>query len=210
MEKHSISDIEKDSFGTSAPVSSTGRIYMALGVELVACALIYVNYDKLNASALGAWVPQSLLAPTLLGMSSACLAQLVNQGFLMKQPRRFNLSRLAKFGIWGAINAVTTNMFFDVLRARLDMQRDAVTAVLLDQFVNSPLCQLLFVIWHSIWDDLALGPLLRTTYPRSLKTSYMFWPFVSIFTFFVLPHGLMFPVNCIANIVWTVVLGVLT
>lgn len=183
------------------------RLYLVLLGELAVCAATYLHYEALNAGAWGQAVPRGLLAPVLLGLVLAALAQLISQTF-MARPTKLVPLRLAKFAVWGAINAAITTLYLAALQ-QLSLAENDLMCVVVDQLLMSPISQMLFVVWHSVWDDLPLGPLMRTHYPRSMMYSYSFWPFVSVFCFFILPDAMVFPVNCFANVVWNVILSML-
>lgn len=165
-------------------------VVLSIALELVALLLVYFNYAKL-------FNVYPLLAPTLLGALTAALAQLVHQ--LMRE--KLSGSRLLKFMVWGCINGCLTAMWIDTLVAQFD---SAMYRVLIDQTVGAPLFQLVFSVLSSLWDNDSVP---HNTYFRALRYSYCYWPFVSVGMFIFVPQPLMFPCNCIANLIWNLLLS---
>ena len=68
-----------------------------------------------------------------------------------------------------------------------------------------------FSILNSLWET---GELISTTarssYLRSLRYSYCYWPIFSVCLFLLVPPQMMFPANCLSNLLWNLILSRLT
>lgn len=171
------------------------RAFFYIFAELVASIILYTQYTSIA-------LVNPLLAPILLGSATAALAQLLDQYWR----GRFSDSRVAKFLSWGAINGYFTALWVDLLVLRV---YTVPYRIIIDQLVGAPLFQLAFTILSSIWDTDHTVSLfsVRTSYLRSLKYSYCFWPFASMAMFFFVPAHLMVVSNCTANFIWNIVLS---
>lgn len=175
-------------------VSGRRTIWLYMFLECVTSLVIYFNYGRLL-------LLYPLLAPTLLGASTAALAQSINQYI----KGRLVDSRVVKFAIWGLINGCFSALWIEMLILNLD---SVIYRVLLDQAVGAPLFQLLFNILSSVWDQ--DGQNTRATFFRALRYSYCYWPFVSIAMFVFVPPQFMFVCNCFANLLWNLILSRVT
>lgn len=179
-------DLEKPKL---AQVAS--RAYLYLAVQLVSIVAVYVNYAYLQE-----WHP--LLAPTLLGASSAGLAQSISQCY----KNIASEGKLFKFLVWGLINGCFTELWIDMLMARVT---NVVSRVVIDQTIGASCFQLAFSLLSAAWDlDSTTSP--RTTYLRSMRLSYCYWPFVSAAIFTLAPEQRMVMCSCLANFVWNLIL----
>lgn len=173
--------------------STFKKLIIALVIESTIALTIYYNYDYLNLF-------HPMLAPTLLGCSSGALAQSINQYF----KRKFYLNKIVKFMIWGCINGYFTVAWINILVTRID---NLPARIIIDQLVGSPSFQLIFNILNTLWDQ---GELYTSStghsFVKSLKYSYCYWPFFSILLFMLIPQSLMFPCNCLANLLWNIIL----
>ncbi|ABN67061.1 predicted protein [Scheffersomyces stipitis CBS 6054] len=169
------------------------KLVIYLVVEAVVSLTIYFNYDKLCNF-------NGVLGPALLGSSTAAMAQSINQYSKMK----FNLSKVFQFMVWGAINGYFTVVWIDTLIVKVD---NLVYRIIVDQAVGAPLFQLVFNILNSLWDHGEISAHTRSSYIKSLKYSYCFWPFVSVCIFVFIPQVMMFPCNCMANLLWNMILS---
>ncbi|KAK6458221.1 uncharacterized protein RJT20DRAFT_126187 [Scheffersomyces xylosifermentans] len=172
------------------------QLITALLLETIISLTIYFNYDSLC-------LVSPVLGPSLLGSSTAALAQSLNQYSRMK----FSLSRLIKFIVWGSINGYFTVIWIDILIMRVD---NLAYRVIIDQTVGAPVFQLIFSILSSLWDHGELSVNTRNSYFKSLKYSYCFWPFFSVCSFVFIPKVMMFPANCLANLIWNLILSKLS
>ncbi|CAI5760647.1 unnamed protein product [Candida verbasci] len=191
-------DLEKSSTTTthlhpsSKPILK--RLLFALFIELVISSTIYYNYDKIN-------VINPMLGPTLLGCFSGALAQSINQYF----KKKFTLNKIFKFMVWGLINGYFTAAWINILITRVE---NLFYRIMTDQFIGAPIFQLIFNLLNSLWDQGELFTITtKNSFFKSLKYSYCYWPFVSIFSFVFIPQSLMFPCNCLANLLWNIILS---
>ncbi|KAI5956841.1 hypothetical protein KGF54_000459 [Candida jiufengensis] len=170
------------------------KLYFALILETIISITIYYHYDKIS-------VIHQHLAPTLLGCSSGALAQSINQ-FMKK---KFTLNKIFKFMIWGSINGYFTVTWINLLILNFD---NLIYRIIIDQLVGAPIFQLIFNILNTLWDH---GELFsknpKQAYLKSLKYSYCYWPFFSVFSFVFVPQTMMFPSNCLANLIWNLILS---
>lgn len=171
------------------------KIWLHIFVETLTSVIIYSTYTRLVLYYL-------FLAPTLLGASTAALAQSMNQLY----KGRLSNSRLLKFVLWGCINGCFTALWIDTLVARVE---SVFYRILIDQLVGAPSFQLIFHLLGKVWDVAEPGqpsPSI-STFLMALSYSYCYWPFVSIAMFVFIPPPLMFISNCIANLIWNVILS---
>lgn len=171
------------------------RAYLYIFFEMMFSIILCTEY-----SAVALVYP--LLAPILLGSSTAALAQLLNQYWKHK----FSDKKVIKFIVWGAINSYFTTLWIDFLVLNVPK---ASSRILLDQLVGAPLFQLTFTVLSSFADSDIPNPKFtsRATYFRSLKYSYCYWPFVSTAMFTLIPPRFMFMSNCLANFIWNMILS---
>ncbi|WLF81696.1 hypothetical protein PVL30_005496 [Lodderomyces elongisporus] len=170
------------------------RLYIALLIEATASLTIYYHYANIGAVS-------PMLAPTILGCSSGALAQSINQF----QRRKFTINKILKFMIWGSINGYFTVAWINILMNNFD---SLVYRILVDQAIGAPIFQLIFNILNTLWDSGELfSKSTRNSYIKSLKYSYCYWPFFSVFSFMFVPHTMMFPCNCLANLIWNIILS---
>ena len=164
-----------------------------LAVEALVSATIYYNYDNLLTV-------HRLLAPALLGASTASLAQSMNQ-YVKK---KLNFNKIMKFMVWGVINGSFTVLWIEFLMSRTD---NLFYRILIDQLVGAPSFQLIFNVLSTLWDTGEISHNTKALYIRSLKYSYCFWPFFSMVSFGFIPQPLLFPANCLANLIWSLILS---
>lgn len=174
-------------------LTSRKKLIFILLIEAALCTCIYYHYDNLAKY-------HALLAPTLLGMSSAALAQSLNQYV----KRKLSFNRIAKFMLWGSINGCFTVMWVDLLMTNIE---HIAYRVIVDQLVGAPIFQLVFSILNALWDHGEISSNFQSTYFNSLKYSYCFWPFFLVGLFVFLPQAVMFPANCVANLFWNIILS---
>lgn len=177
--------------------TSRRKLLLYIFLEAAATVVIYINYNFLINS-------YPLLAPTLLGASTAALAQSLHQ----YHKRRFSASNIFKFVIWGLINGCTTALWIESLVTHVE---SVLYRILLDQLIGAPCFQLTFHALSKMWDNANLSAPSSVSsisaYFSSLKYSYCYWPFVSVAMFMFIPPNLMFLSNCIANLVWNLILS---
>lgn len=164
-----------------------------LVLETIISAVIYYNYEVLLQV-------HRLLAPTLLGAATASLAQSINQ-YVKK---KLNYNKIFKFMVWGIINGSFTVLWIDFIISKTD---NLVYRIMIDQLVGAPLFQLIFNILSTLWDTGEISHNTRALYFKSLKYSYCFWPFFSIVSFGFIPETFLFPANCLANLLWSLILS---
>ncbi|PSK39355.1 hypothetical protein C7M61_001965 [Candidozyma pseudohaemuli] len=171
------------------------KIWLHILLETIASVVIYSSYTKLVLLYL-------FLAPTLLGASTAALAQSMNQLY----KGRLSVSKLLKFLIWGCINGCFTALWIDTLVARVD---SVFYRILIDQLIGAPSFQLTFHLLGKVWDVAEPGHPSPSfsTFLTALSISYCYWPFVSIAMFVFIPQLLMFISNCVANLIWNMILS---
>lgn len=170
------------------------RAYVYLAVELLVGSQILLSYDLVAAKF-------PLVAPTLLGASSAAFAQSLIQLFRQK----ISTNRLSKFIVWGCINGCFTALWIDVLVSRVN---NVAYQIIIDQTIGAPLFQLMYSVLSSIWEnDSIISLSSQSTFLKSLRYSYCYWPFISTSMFVLAPPQLMFFLNCLASFVWNLVLS---
>ncbi|CAK9440133.1 uncharacterized protein LODBEIA_P42330 [Lodderomyces beijingensis] len=207
-EKINLGDLEKSS-GTFSPSSTRTaqehhhhhlhpsskhilkKLYSAMLIEAAISITIYYNYSRIASV-------YPMVAPTLLGCSTAALAQSINQ-FSRK---KFTLNKIFKFMVWGCINGYFTVAWINVLMVNFD---NLFLRILVDQLVGSPTFQLVFNVLSTIWDQGEVFSI--NAYIKSLKYSFCFWPIFSTISFTFIPQGLMFPCNCLASLIWNIILS---
>lgn len=179
-----------------APISLKRKLIVCLIIETIISLIIYYNYDTLVNI-------HQLLGPSLLGASTAALAQSINQF----SKKKFDFNKICKFIVWGTINGLFTVLWVDMLITRFE---NLVYRILVDQAIGAPIFQMVFSILNSLWDNGELTASVRVKYIKSLKYSYCYWPFFSIGLFSFIPKTMMFPANCLANLFWNIVLSKLS
>lgn len=187
-------DLEKSAH--LEPVSKQGRhkLFAFLVVECAISLAIYFEYTTIVTTA------GPLIAPTLLGASTAALAQSMNQYFRKK----FSFNRIVKFVAWGSINGLFTVLWIDTLVTKID---NIALRIITDQLVGAPCFQIVFNILNSLWDAGEISAATRLAFFKSLKYSYCYWPFFSVLSFVLIPQTMMFPANCLANLIWNLILS---
>ncbi|CUM65198.1 uncharacterized protein PRCAT00002826001 [Priceomyces carsonii] len=179
------------------PVSSIVKRKLILNVviETTLSIVFYHYYEKIEEVNL-------LLAPALLGASTAALAQSFNQA----QKLKYSINRVLKFTVWGIINGTLTALWINLLMQRI---KNLSYRILVDQLLGVPIFQLIFNVLNSLWDQGELGSNTRINYLKALRYSYFFWPFFSICLFLFFPQRVMFPANCLANLIWNLILSMI-
>lgn len=198
LEKSTLNPVDSASSYIYSPVlvGINRRLILYLVIESIISLAIYYNYDRIGQI-------QPFLAPVLLGSSTGALAQSINQ----YSKKKFSLNRIFKFIVWGSINGYFTVLWIDMLISRLD---NLLYRIIVDQLVGAPTFQLVFNILNSLWDHGEITKSTRLAYFKSLKYSYCYWPFFSIASFIFIPKTLMFPANCLANLIWGIILSKMT
>ncbi|KAL6454124.1 hypothetical protein SBY92_003583 [Candida maltosa Xu316] len=170
------------------------KLVLALIIEGTISCTVYYNYGKIASI-------HPMLAPTLLGCFSGALAQSTNQYF----KKIFTLNKIFKFMVWGSINGYFTSAWISILVTQID---NKLYRILIDQTFGAVMFQLIFNILNSLWDQGEIfSSQTRVSFFRSLKYSYYFWPFFSILSFMFIPESMMFPSNCLANLIWNLILS---
>lgn len=175
------------------PKYITRRLVLNLLTEATLSLIVYYNYDFLLNY-------HRLLAPSILGASTAMMAQSINQFFKSK----LSYNKICKFLVWGLINGAFTVLWFDFIIVKFE---SITYRILVDQMVGAPSFQLVFNILNSLWDHGEITSNTRAVYIKSLKYSYCFWPFFSIVGFMFIPEAFLFPANCLANLLWSLILA---
>lgn len=182
----------------SPPRHLTRKLIAYLIVESIISLAIYLNYTNIAIT-----TSTTLIGPTLLGASTAALAQSFNQ-FIRK---KFSFNRICKFIVWGSINGCFTVLWIDLLINQID---NLIIRIITDQLIGAPIFQMVFNILNTLWDNGEITSSIRTTYLKSLKYSYCFWPFFSIISFMLIPQSMIFPASCLANLIWNSILSKLS
>lgn len=189
-------DVEKSSNPDYRPSTSSvhRKLIISLVAESVIGFLVYYNYTAIEARL------SPLVAPTLLGAATASLAQSLNQ----YSRKKFSLNRICKFIVWGCINGCFTALWIDILLNRID---NLVYRIMVDQMVGAPAFQMIFSILNSLWDTGDISPAMRQSYLKALKYGYCFWPFFSVCAFVFIPQSMIFSANCLATLIWNLILS---
>lgn len=193
LEKSALTSDETNPPLYPAPKPLKRKLIIYLFIESVISFSLYCNYHQLINI-------HPLVAPMLLGSSTAALAQSINQYF----KKKLNLSRVCKFLVWGSINGFFTALWVELLMSKLD---NALHRIVVDQLVGAPIFQMVFNILSSLWENGEISASTRYKYIKSLKYSYCYWPLFSISTFVYIPRTMIVPANCLANLVWNIVLS---
>ena len=164
--------------------------------EITISLFIYYYYPSLENL-------HGLVAPCLLGASTAALAQSINQ----YSKKKFNQNKIYKFILWGLINGICTVLWTRVIT---DYFQELTHRVLIDQLIGSPVFQLVFNILNSLWNEGTINKSTRITFLKAMKYSYFFWPFFSIVLFVFIPAEMLFPATCLANLMWNIILSKLS
>ncbi|KAH3670490.1 hypothetical protein OGAPHI_001005 [Ogataea philodendri] len=172
------------------------RFSYFIAVQVFLVYLIFLYYDSINEY-------HPLLAGALLAGQTSCLAQTLNQFY----HRSISISKHIKFYIWGVMNGMATTLWIKMLMTKVDTQS---MRFVYDQTFGGLVFQFLFILYNCIWERQDLLTHMKTTYIQSLKYYYMMWPFVSYLCFFHIPNHLIFPINCLCNLIFTVLLTLLT
>lgn len=177
----------------------SGPLRRRLLLNLVAAATlsmtIYYNYQTIITQL------HPLAAPAMLGTTSAAFAQSLNQ-YIKK---KLDYNRVMKFMVWGSINGTLTVLWIDVLITRVD---SVVYRILVDQAIGAPAFQATFSVLNSIWETGELvSNTAKSSFLRSLRYSYCYWPIFSVCLFLFVPPNMMFPANCLANLLWNLILS---
>ncbi|CCE81814.1 Piso0_002488 [Millerozyma farinosa CBS 7064] len=186
-------DLEKSVPSKHVPHHATRKLVTALILEVVISILVYYKYDSMGER-------QPLIAPALLGASTAALAQ----SFSQYQRGKFNLQRVFKFIVWGIINGVFTVLWVEVLIVNFN---SLAYRVMVDQLVGTPAFQLVFSLINAFWNTGEVSISTRQSFFKALKYSYFYWPFFSISSFLFIPKSMIFPANCLANLIWNIILS---
>lgn len=193
LEKSSLLILDDSKYQNSTINLIRRKVALYIILEGFTTLFIYYYYSLLLEI-------HPLFAPTLLGSSTAALAQTINQYAKVK----FSLDKICKFLVWGGINGCFTDLWINLLLSNFD---NLFYRIILDQLLGAPTFQLIFNILSTLWDHGEVVPSTRATYFKSLKYSYCFWPFFSICEFTLVPENMMFPLNCLATLLWNVILS---
>lgn len=196
LEKSAITSEEINSPLYPAPKPLKRKLIIYLLIESVVSLAFYCNYDQLINI-------HPLVAPTLLGSSTAALAQSINQ----YSKKKLNFNKVCKFILWGSINGVFTALWVELLMNKFS---STLHRIVVDQLVGAPIFQMVFNILSSLWENGEISASTRQKYIKSLKYSYCYWPLFSIGTFIYIPKSMIIPANCLANLVWNIVLSKLS
>ncbi|CAK7892879.1 hypothetical protein CAAN1_01S12112 [[Candida] anglica] len=169
------------------------KLVLYVVFEAMTSLFLYYKYTDLISV-------HRLLAPMMLGASSAALAQSINQ--YMK--KKFSLSKVCKFIVWGLINGSLTVLWVDMLMFQFE---NTFYRIATDQIVGAPCFQLIYNILSALWDTGEISGCFSPAHMKSFKYSYCFWPFFSVCAFIFLPQSTMFPAYCLANLVWNLILS---
>lgn len=82
--------------------------------------------------------------------------------------------------------------------------------IIFDQLIGSPTSLLLFLSFAVFWDGHDADKYFRRVYWKTLKMSYLIWPFASAIQFYWLDPKYLVPFSSIVNMVWTFILGFLS
>lgn len=179
-----------------APKPLKRKLIIYLLIESTISLSLYYNYNLLINI-------HPLVAPTLLGSSTAALAQSINQYF----NKKLNFRRVCKFVVWGSINGLFTALWVELLMSKFDK---TLHRIFVDQLVGAPTFQMVFNVLSSLWENGEISASTRQKYIKSLKYSYCYWPLFSIGTFIYIPKNMIVPANCLANLVWNIILSKLS
>lgn len=164
-------------------------------LTLSACCLIF--YDHLyHASPGGA---AALVSCSLAGLSQGLLQLFVT--------RKLTPSKLIKFYTWGIISGVWTKFWTDQLSLKIQSPG---FKVFWDQTIGTPISMFLFISFSAYWDGINVDRYLNTNYWKTLRASYVIWPASSTICFCVLPLEMIVPFNGVMNLVWTMILGLIS
>lgn len=141
-----------------------------------------------------------LVANIALGASCGALAQTFAQVFR----NSFSIRKIVKFVLWGALNGALTELWVGFLLLHINTP---LMRIILDQTLGTPVFQAVFSILNSVWDHGRIVSEIKELYIKSLKWSYLFWPFFSVLQFLFIPSDMIFPANCIASLVWNILLS---
>lgn len=180
------------------PASKTlkRKLILYLVIEALISTIVYVKYDVIMEF-------HSLLAPALLGSSTAAFAQSINQ----YSKSKFSASKIYKFLLWGVINGVLTVLWINMLNFQFET---VLYRIIIDQMIGAPTFQIVYNILSAIWENGDISSIMLPVHMRSLKYSYCFWPFFSTLAFLFLPPEAFFPANCVANLIWNLILSKLS
>lgn len=173
------------------------KLFILVFFQLASTAAVVVHFDYLEAQS-----PLGLAALICLCLSG--LSQGITQAFIT---RRANFSQLFKFYVWGVINGVTTKMWTELLIAKVPI---TILRVVFDQLGGNPMFQLAFLSLSAYWDATSISATLHESFWKTLKSSWLIWPIFSMVAFFILPPNLIVPCNCVVNLTWCIILGLLT
>lgn len=173
------------------------KLLLLVFVQLASTAVVILHFDQLETQS-----PLGLAALICLCLSG--LSQGITQAFITRRP---NYSQLFKFYVWGVINGVTTKMWTDMLIARVPV---TIFRVVCDQLCGNPGFQVMFLSLSAYWDATSISATLHESLWKTLKSSWLIWPIFSMVAFFVLPQNLIVPCNCVVNLTWCVILGLIT
>ncbi|ESX02992.1 hypothetical protein KL918_002235 [Ogataea parapolymorpha] len=172
------------------------RFSYVIALQVFLLYIIYIYYDHINEY-------HPLLAGALLGAQTSCLAQSLNQFY----QRTISLSKHIKFYVYGIFNGAATTLWIRLLVSKVDTK---LMRFVYDQTFGGLMFQFLFILYNCIWERQDLYTHLRTTYIQSLKYYYMMWPFVSYLCFFHMREDLIFPLNCLSSLIFTLLLTLIT
>ncbi|KAG5356569.1 hypothetical protein CJU90_1910 [Yarrowia sp. C11] len=173
------------------------KLFAVVLFQVITVGVVILHFTELETQS-----PLGLAALICLCLSG--LSQGITQAFIT---RRSNYSQLFKFYVWGVINGVTTKMWTDMLIARVPV---TILRVLIDQLCGNPGFQLMFLSLSAYWDATSISGTLHESFWKTLKSSWLIWPIFSMVAFFVLPQNLIVPCNCVVNLTWCVILGLIT
>lgn len=188
-------DLEKN-YLASAPIESRRSLLVFLMLfQIVLTVIIFKNREVIDNL-------HQVLNSVLLSCVCSGIAQTFIQFF-----KPINYKKLIKFWIWGAINGIMTAYWIDFLLANVE---NILKRVFCDQLIGTPYFQLIFIVYNCLWENYDIIPTLKQIYFKTIIYSLVVFSIPSFISFKYLPPHLIFPLNCITTLVWTIVLSLLT
>ncbi|ODQ64864.1 hypothetical protein NADFUDRAFT_51464 [Nadsonia fulvescens var. elongata DSM 6958] len=185
------------------------NVFVNLGIEISLVWAILYHYDELyKLTPIGV---SAIISSAFSGLSQGLL-----QAFHILDSNRnnsetiyFNSTSILKFYTWGVFNGVCNKLWFDFLYngvAYIPLR------VLMDQGLGNPTNILLYLIFSSLWENCHNNHLLavKINFWRILKASWIIWPIFSVLAFRFLSDDLIVPVSCLLNLIWSIILALVS
>lgn len=185
------------------PYSKDKKPHRPHVVRCLVLPVIYVTCMYLTYSHSEDMKQYKFLSETLFGAFTSCLAQTFFQAYR----GQFSANRQFKFFIWGAVNALLNVNWIAFLISSTDAKK---WRILLDSFVGTPVFQMIYIVYNSLWDRSNVMNAVKTHYLSHLKMSLVIWPAVSVLCFCFLEGSQIFLFSCLVNLVWGMILAVLS